>query len=304
VDATLRLSVSSSLPLFLQSIRVHLPFYLWLTFLITGCNDVPQPRVVAASQPSAPTAIQSDPPPVYASHAAPVPAVIYVGLYQFAVPLGTVSGDADFWANVAPALDSSANELLDKNGVRAGLAAVDDWGKFKSILDKAGAGQPGNSLPQEFIGTSVNNEEFARSAEMPSQELFYYDSHGLSGTVYDQCMNYFALSFGPSPAKDGSVRLELCPAVRADRRQLVYTVLNDRDEIDYKTDEHIYDLNLRIDLPPGKCLIVAPSEQSRRSLSIGHQFLTLDTPAGRREIILVFVVHQPPAIRAAFRNSP
>jgi len=195
-------------------------------------------------------AIQSDPPPVYASHAAPVPAVIYVGLYQFAVPRGQSAAMRIFGRMLRRARGTvRPMKLLDKNGFASGIgvSSLTDWGKFKSILDKAGAGQTGNSLPQEFIGTSVNNEEFARSAEMPSQELFYYDSHGLSGrftTVHE----LFRAQFRSLAGEGRLGAIGVMPGGSRRSAAIGLHVLNDRDEIDYKTDEHIYDLNLRIDL--------------------------------------------------------
>jgi hypothetical protein len=192
---------------------------------------------------------------------------------------------------------------LDENGLRAGEAAISDWPSFKKILDAAGA----SAIEHHFIGPGAEKQEFARSGELPQETLFFYDAHGLSGRVYDRCQNLFVLAYRPTPAAsgaspaqgDGAVRLECCPMVRGTRRQLHYTVLNGQETVEYQSDERIFDVGLRVDIPPGRFLVIAPSAQSQRAVSIGHAFLTQDAAAGRRETILIFVAGYPPTVQSA-----
>jgi hypothetical protein len=255
------------------------PFLLWAAVL-AGCGATvnssppqrPDPIALPATAPSAPTA-----PP------RPGITVIDLSLYQIVVPAGTISASKDFWQG----LDFAGGDLMDKNGIRVGEGNVADWPRYKGILDSAGA----NTVPNRYIAPSATDQELAVSGELAEQTIFCFDAHGLSGHVYDQCQNLLVLGFQPTPGEPDAVRLELCPLVRATRHHYQYTVLNDQDVVDFTSDEHLYDLGLRVDLPRERFLVVAPSPQSERTTSIGHQFLTQDGKSGRSELVLIFVVN-------------
>lgn len=254
--------------------------------LAGGCSQTQ--NVSAQVQPAAPAPV-APPPPAPPAVAAPLLADL--SLYQFMVPAGSISQSDDFWSKIdQTTLDEDTFHMLEENGLRVGQGQVDDWPFLKKIFDAAGA----ISTHSHFITPGATDQDITVSAELPEQTLFVYDQHGLGGMVYDQCQNLFVLTYQPSTAVPHAVRLELCPVVRATRRHYHYTVLNDADVIKFSSDEHLYDLNLQIDLPEGKFLIVAPSRQSIRPMTIGHQFLTRDGKAGRWERILIFVANPSP----------
>ena len=266
---------------------------------VTKLSDLAPPTGPGARRIVNAAGVQANNSP---SDALPPPPVIDLSLYQFTAPAGLISGNKEFWKRVeegtggnSKIVDVATHDLLYKNGIRVGEGVVADWPRFAALFNAAGVTVVGS----HFLAATANNEEFGQSNELPDQTLYYYDSHGLSGAVYDQCTNLFALSYQPSPQLGGVVRLELCPLVRAARTHVSYTELNDETSVDFVRDEHLYDLGLRVDLPPGKFLVVAPSEQSELELTIGHQFLTRDAKAGRREMVFIFVVNTPPIVHAA-----
>jgi hypothetical protein len=251
--------------------------------VLAGCGAAtptadpsPDPKPAAIDPVAVPTTLPS-------AQTRPAVTVIDLSLYQIVVPAGAISGNKDFWQP----LDSVGSDLADKNGIRIGQGNVNDWPRFKEILDHAGA----NTVPNRYIAPSATDQEIPVTGELPEQTLFCFDSHGLSGHVYDQCQNLLVLGFQPTPGNPAAVRLELCPLVRATRHHYQYTVLNDQSVVDFTSDEHLYDLGLRVDLPREKFLVVAPSPQSERATSIGHQFLTQDGKSGRTELVLIFVVN-------------
>jgi hypothetical protein len=257
------------------------------TLFAAGCVEN---QKVAAEVGTAPPPPPATRPLTVVSTPAPVlPTLIDVSLYQFMTSAGAISQNQKFWDLTEPAVTS---DLLEENGLRVALGSVSDWPRFKRIFDRVGV----NVVHEHYIAASATDQEIAVSGELPEQTLFVFDGHGLSGRVYDRCQNLMALSYGPSPAAEGNMRLELCPLVRGLRRYYRYTVINDQQALNYTSDEQFYDLGLRLDVPEGKFLIVCPSEQSQRSTSVGHQFLTLDAKAGRRERILLFVVNSSPKV--------
>jgi hypothetical protein len=297
-----RLGVSAFIPL------AHLAL---VVIALAGCAPEPSRPASSLAAPAPQTTLADIAPPRSAiAAAAPVhPPIINVSLYQLTVPAGAVSANPDFWKWVdPPSIDDATVNRLDENGLRVGEAAISDWSNFRKIFDAAGA----SAIEHHFIGPGAENQEFAPSAELGQETLFFYDAHGLSGRVYDQCQNLFILSYRPAPAPpgasssatDGAIELECCPMVRGTRRQLHYTVLNGEETVEYKSDERIFDLGLRVDLPPGRFLIVAPSAQSQRTVSIGHAFLTQDATAGRRETVLIFVAGYPPKVQSAVNATP
>jgi hypothetical protein len=224
----------------------------------------------------------------------PTPTVIDLGMYEFWLPYGAVSQNKQFWKWVRePVVDLTTHDLLYQNGLRVGEGEVADWSHFKKIFDAAGA----RVIQGHFMAPQATNQQIVCTGELPQQTLFFFDRHGLSGRVYDGCQNLFYLTFGPAPRQPQAIRIELCPVVRATERRYEYTVLNNEQHVDYVGDEHLYDLGLHVDLPVGKFLIVAPSVQSDRSMSIGHQFLTQDAAAGRREMVLIFVANPDPHVQ-------
>jgi hypothetical protein len=239
-------------------------------------QDLPPPAPIPSPQPIAPM---------------PPPALADLGLYQFMVPVGAISHSDAFWDKIdQTVLDEDTFHVLEENGLRVGQGNVEDWPYFKKILDHAGA----ISTHSHFITPTAADQDITVSGEMPEQTLFVYDRHGLGGMVYDQCQNLFELTYEPSSAFPHAMTIQLCPVVRATRRHYHYTARNEADVIKYSSDEHLYDLNLQTDLPEGKFLIVAPSSQSLRPMTIGHQFLTRDAKAARWERILVFVANSSP----------
>jgi hypothetical protein len=264
-----------------------------LMTLISGCaqqSPVLQSDPPAASQPAAvdvdADSLPAPPPP------APIPPVIDLAFFQFVVPQGTVSHNDQFWQNVLPAVDDDTAALLDRNGLRVGEASVQDWKGFAKILNKAGALTTGG----HFLSIKPADQEVVMTPEIDDQTLFYFDRHGLAGDFYDHSQNIFSFTYGPAPQQSGVVRLDLTPLIRSVRKHYEFTELNHEQDIEIVNSQHLFDLGLSVDIPQGRFLLIAPSAQSARTTSIGHQFMTQDAHAGRREKLLMFLVNPSPTL--------
>jgi hypothetical protein len=94
----------------------------------------------------------------------------------------------------------------------------------------------------------------------------------------------------PAPRKKDTVRMTLCPVVRTTRRRLEYSALNrEEGEVKYTHPEHLYDLNLRVDVPMEMFLVVAPSGEATWPTSVGNNFLVSEGAADRMETVLLMV---------------
>jgi hypothetical protein len=253
-----------------------------LLLLLAGCagskgpgDDPPalRPPTLWGQEP-----MGSDPRPA-------IPMLIQMTMYRLSVPLGTVSGNAEFWKRVdEQSVDPVAYRRLRMNGVRVGLARHDDWDYFKDILLK----NPVVSQETASATTAQGFIEMSMKSGIDSQVIFFYDAHGDPvGRSYDQCDNTMVMSFQSTPRKPGLVRVELCPVVRALRTQIEVTTLGDQREVKFVRPEHYYDLNLRVDVPMDEFLIVAPSPEGRWPSSIGQRFLIQERPAALEETVLL-----------------
>jgi hypothetical protein len=272
--------------------RYHSPVFLSfctiaMAGLLSGCGSAPIQQVASPAP-------KSDPAPAPVARLPETrPAIVFIDLsmYQIYVPAGSISGNDEFWANLVPAdMDASADNLLNSNGIRVAQGNVSDWPVSKKILDLAGA----DTIRNHYIAPRARGQEIPVSEDQVEQTLFWFDGRGLSGQVYDHCQNLLVLAFSPTPDRAECVHLELSPLVRATRKHYEYTVLNGQNVVSFVNEEHLYDVGLSADLQVGKFLVVAPSSQSSRTTSIGHQFFTQDDKSHRREMVMIFVVNPTP----------
>jgi hypothetical protein len=200
-------------------------------------------------------------------------------------PTGTLAADRDLWQVISDrTLSPEQQRLFASNGLRIGLMEIGAWQRFKEISDH----YPGVTSRATNIRGDVRAEFEPLTAD--AQTLFYFDRNGrLQGRTFDNSENFWALNFAPQPSgKVPSVRVEICPVVRAARGHLQFTRVNNEREVSEVRPESLYDVGLRIDVPVGMVLVVAATPDSANaSGSIGQAFLTIAEPSGLRDEILI-----------------
>jgi hypothetical protein len=210
-------------------------------------------------------------------------------VFQMAVPAGGVSRSDDFWKHVEEQrLDPATYDLLLKNGVRVGVAPNDDWDYFREIL------KSNHALTTSGVATANGGGtvELSMKKSVPVEDIFYLDDIGcLHGRTYEHCENLLGISFWPEPRHPGEVRLAVSPTVRSLRTYLKYSVLNNESEIEEVRPEYLYDLNLRVVIPPDSFLVIAPSRDSKWSTTLGNTFFHVDGKAEQLEQVLVLAPH-------------
>ena len=250
------------------------------TAKVQGVQDVHETQGAPGSE-VVQTAGPKDPAP-------DVPQLIYLDVYQLDVPLGTISGNEAFWKRInEQCVDVATHEMLDKNGVRVGQAPIDEWDYFKKIIDQ----NPARTQPRSVTAAGSAAVELAVK-DLPGQTIAYWDAANEQEVrTYDQSTNLLCLTFMPTPrqAELGSVRVALCPMVRATRKHFVVTPRNQEQEIEYTAAERMYKVNLCTDVPKGTFLIVAPTAAAKWEMSLGHAFFVRDGAAEQFEQILLVV---------------
>jgi hypothetical protein len=267
---------------------------------IAGCGggaaDAPQQQMIPAVLPQAVTLSTHDQEAGLrndlSSHGPPrdaAPAVhelFRIDVYQFTAPIGTLGRNEDFWKRIdEECVDVGTYDLLFKNGIRVGVAPMSEFDDIRKHID---ADTRCHSM--SVTGTIAKEVELATRKDVVMENIFQFNSANEPvGRTYENCTNLMNLSFEPTPRRPGAVRVKLCPMVRCSRAELEYSLLNEEREFQWVSPESLYDLNLRVDIPPDGFLVVAPSSDADRLTSVGHAFLTQDGKTERLEQVIVMV---------------
>jgi len=270
---------------------MHRLLVLVLLIGLGGCaaNRSAQTRATQQASASRHFALMgNNPDPASPRDPAPVrQSVICLEIYQLALPAGTVSANQEFWKQVnEQVVDVATYDILYKNGLRVGEASNDQWPFFKDFIEQ----NPAMVRHSTMIAREANSIELEMNKNLPAQNLFYFDADNLlQGRSFDRCDNLLAISFQPAPRKPQTVRVALCPVVRAERKVLQYSINNDERELEYVRPERLYDLNLRADVAVDHFLLIAPSPECRWPTSIGNAFLMRDGPGERQEQLILLI---------------
>jgi hypothetical protein len=235
----------------------------------------PSPRGEAI-RPAAPEKIiqGQDPPQI-------VRPIVSLTIYRYVVPAGTLSADEEFWKRVdESAINVKTHDILDRNGMRVGLAPFVDWPKLSQRLIKLDP----QSKPAIYTAAGTHNIEIPMKNEVRYQIIYHFTPDGrLPVRSYDDSSNILRLEFKPAPRKAGDVRIELCPMVRSLRK----TILSTGEEIAFVSPEAFFDLSLLADVPLDSMLVIAPSSSAKESMSLGKAFFMGESETGQTETIVL-----------------
>jgi len=222
----------------------------------------------------------SDPPVIFRP-------TVNLSIYHLRVPLGTVSGSDEFWKRVDEhAVDITTYDVLYKNGIRVGRAPFSELDSFLKILDR----NPMQTLPTVFVASGAKTIELPMKKAALDQVLYDFDlTNTLTVRSFEECDNIFCVEFSPTPRKAGDVRVSLCPMVRTLRKRLVAVGDLDTQEVEYKSPEKYFQLNLRTDIPLDGFLILGPSPEAKSTMSLGHAFFMLGGATEQQEDVLLIL---------------
>jgi hypothetical protein len=214
-------------------------------------------------------------------------------MYQLQTPFGANSRDEAFWKLVdEDVVDVPTDILLNSNGLRAGRGRVSDWPQFLKILQRESA----IKIAEHRITAQPAVEDAQLDmGEMLSEELLYiYDEHGLTMRSFDDCQNRLSLAFQWAPRKPQTLRVTVCPVVKAWRTRFDYSLADDPPPTKYLEPNNYYDLHFCSDISPGEFLVIGTSRATEDPNRIGSRFLTRDGPNQRFEEVLILVGNPVP----------
>ena len=206
--------------------------------------------------------------------------------YRVTLPSGGVSRSDDFWKHVnEQAVDAGTYEMLFKNGIRVGVAGVDEFEYLKGLVEK----HPVVTQPSSWTGREARNLDIDLKLKVDYQNLFSFNSAGeLAGRTYERCDDLLRISFQPAPRKHGSVRIAVCPVIKSLREVVV--PIGEIHSTSYKwiRPEHLFDLNMVVDVPLDSFLVIAPAAEGEIKALPGSVFLRGEGAAERTETLLLF----------------
>ena len=212
---------------------------------------------------------------------------VHLSIFQFTVPVGTIGGNEKFWKRVdEAAIDARTHDILDRNGVRVGLAPMNE---LDALMAQAAQLAP-EAKPAVYAASGTKNIELKMKAEVPYQIVYHFGPDGeMPIRSYDDSDNLLCLEFQAAPRKPGDVRVGICPTIRSRRTQLVAVNNVNVVQVERITPEYFFDLNLLTDVPLDSFLVMAPSAESRSGMSIGSTFLVSGGEGGQKETIVLLV---------------
>jgi hypothetical protein len=269
--------------------------FLWvvLALVVAGCGPkkgpiAPTPTPVSEGQTETViNAVQLDVPQSTPKDAQPtIPMAFQLACYQISVPVGKVSRNEAFWKRIdEQVLDPARYDLLQRNGMRLGIAPLSEFANIRSILDETSS--PAKAMGT--IGPGAKNIEISMRPGIPFETISYYaDGNGMASRTFDRCENVFNISYRRAPRSLADMRLDITPMVRSTVSHLEYTEENNAVEIRDVMPTSLY-MNLEVDLPMDKFLVVAPSDSALLPTVIGHQFFVKNDPSQQMEQVLIFV---------------
>lgn len=286
------------------------PWIVLPLLVLTGCPDAGQApgrsdeqirlrEMNAAATPADDPTPQGDTPDNEPPIEDRAPIVVQLDVYQLTVPFGSVSRNDEFWKRVDEnRLDLATSDLLQKNGMRVGIGANDDWPYFKALINRHhAAAQQGTATPAE-VGTI----ELPLRKGIEYEDVFYFNDHNvLFGRTYERCDNLLNIEFAASRRHPGDANIKVCPVIRGLRKRLEFSVLNEEREIALVNPERLFDLRLEAEVRANHFLIIAPSRISQWPDDLGSTFLIKSGHAEPLETVLLLV---PRAFHMTLRMLP
>ena len=261
-----------------------------LASVVAGCGPKKGPIAPTPTPVSTETvinAVQLDVPQSAPKDAQPtVPMAFQLACYQISVPMGKVSRNEEFWKRIdEQTLDPAKYDLLQRNGMRLGIAPISEFARIRSILEDT----PSPAKAMGTIGPGAKNIEISMRQGIPFETISYYAAgNGMANQTFDRCENLFNISYRRAPRSLADVRLDITPVVRSTVSHLEYTQENNAVEIRDVKPTSLY-MNLEIDLPMDKFLVLSPSDSALLPTVIGHQFFVKNDVSQQMEQVLIFV---------------
>lgn len=264
-------------------------WFLTIALTAIGCGSAPTEE----SAKAAPTAVyrlftpttrptEAGMLPVNPNDAPPpVPLVYNLEVYDFLVPVDSISRNEDLWKRIDEhAIPIGPYDILQKNGIRVGELPAGDWEYLAAALEEK------KGKKTVVSGVAERQIQLPVKPELPSQTIFYINRTGqLEGRTYDVSGNAFYFSFQTTPRRPGEISIDMTPVIRSKYSQLKMVADTPRDV----TEERFYDLSLRLDLSLHNLLVIATSPAAKMKLTLGNAFMIEDGPSGQMERVMVIV---------------
>ncbi|MEM8875027.1 MAG: hypothetical protein AAGD32_12320 [Planctomycetota bacterium] len=260
--------------------------YMLCLALFAGCEaaeTVVAPPVEA--QVAQPLTAQVQAPYVPADPQPQQVTVFALTVIDVTVPAGQISRNEEFWLRFDEQIvDVASSDLLQKNGIRVGVAPLVELVELQDMIQDPGARRTDVlQLEDKFIELPVKDNVIR-------EDLFWFDDQNrVNGRTVENANYHMMVGFRRTPRRTDLLTVSISPGYRETRQNLRWRRGGDREVIEWQANELLYDLNLRTDVAVGQCLVIAPGPDSDRVGSIGSAFLRDIEGPERVERVMVVV---------------
>jgi hypothetical protein len=201
------------------------------------------------------------------------------------LPLGGVRDAPKIWNHVDQIqLGNSGGPLLNKNGVRLGVASPNAWPVIRAILDR-----PGVDVRRDQLVAPVGQPLAIHLSSIDGdQPIFVYGpDNGLNGKTFEAGDKLLDIDYDYHPENGGATHLRITLEVRRDLGVMRWE--RDRGIIREVPayDRHVFEsVPAMITLKTEEFLVVGLGEKADNPFLIGNQFLTFEREGKRFETLL------------------
>lgn len=241
----------------------------------------------AANDPAAPYA--SDTPNRKLDASPRQMRILSLQVFALELPRGTVSANKELWRRIdEQAVAPGTYDVLWANGVRVGGAPLAELEHVQRSLGIESA----ERIDILGRGTGRQVKEFEIESNISEKTLFWFDADKRHhGRTFTRCTTLMSIAFEPTPGREQSVRISMTPVVRGNTPRTIVTPAGDDYEVNEVRETNLLDLSLAAEVPIGRFLIVAPSDEAAWETNLGRQFFCRERDGERFERMYILIPH-------------
>ncbi|HUS48380.1 MAG TPA: hypothetical protein VM098_09675 [Phycisphaerae bacterium] len=215
--------------------------------------------------------------------------LVYLKMTTISVPTGTVSTSEKLWSYLdEECVTALRSANLGRNGLRVGVVDQQGWKDVVKVLEELTGRQLKATTMLSQPGEPFN---IALKQQQPVQTVFVFsDDRTLEGRDYPEGDNLLTLSCTLNEDDPSKIMITAMPQIRTAAYRPRFIEGAGLPRMAAMPDYYSFDAaTFQVTLPSKNVLIVGPGSESRRSSSIGHEFLVRNNKGVEYETVLVLI---------------
>ncbi len=201
------------------------------------------------------------------------------------LPAGPVRHAAKVWNHVDELqIDPVLSALLDRNGIRIGVASASSWPALRALFSEEGA-KVGRAQRVVQSGAPL---WLGLERIVEDQSIFFYGSNGrLAGKTFQKGTKCLRIDYQVEYADDLQVTLTVTPEIQNEETSMHWRPSEQGYYLSVENERRVFnELRSSWRLRPSDFLVIGPSNATRLDQLLGSRLLTRQTKGDRFDMIL------------------